>query len=144
MGEYFKPWRRKIGVVTLVMGLACLGGWARSFSVFDSVALPLPYSGNYGFVLISTNGRVWCGRIWCEEPIIPNWDASSLPLLRATILPSGESVEQTFIALYRDDLIPYSSIVVPLTLLSAWLLLSKPLSAKSGPTHVEDSPERSS
>ena len=27
MGDYFKPWRRKVGVVTLVMACSCLAWW---------------------------------------------------------------------------------------------------------------------
>ena len=30
MREFFKPWRRKIGVVTLVMACVLMAGWVRS------------------------------------------------------------------------------------------------------------------
>ena len=39
MGEFFKGWRRKAGVVTLVMALAFLGVWARSFRKVDNLVL---------------------------------------------------------------------------------------------------------
>jgi hypothetical protein len=36
MGDYFKPWRRKIGVLTLVMALAFAVGWVRSLRLRDA------------------------------------------------------------------------------------------------------------
>ena len=32
MGNFFKPWRRKIGVATLVMALVVTGAWVDSFN----------------------------------------------------------------------------------------------------------------
>ena len=36
MGDFFKPWRRKIGVVTLLMACVFAAGWVKSFSTVDS------------------------------------------------------------------------------------------------------------
>src|SRR6266700_4979357 len=38
MGDYFKPWRRKLGVVTLLLACVFVAGWVRSLSTFDSIA----------------------------------------------------------------------------------------------------------
>ena len=40
MGDYFRSWRRKIGVVTLGMACVFAGGWVRSFIIADSVIVP--------------------------------------------------------------------------------------------------------
>jgi hypothetical protein len=39
MGDYFKPWRRKIGVVTLVVACVFMAGWIRSFNFADAIQL---------------------------------------------------------------------------------------------------------
>ena len=41
MGEFFKGWRRKIGVVTLAIALFATGGWIRSLYTGDIVLLAL-------------------------------------------------------------------------------------------------------
>lgn len=41
MGEYFKPWQRKIGVVALLMACVFAAGWVRSGTVEDFVHLEL-------------------------------------------------------------------------------------------------------
>ena len=40
MHEFFQPWRRKIGLLTLMMALALAGGWVRSPFVEDSIEIP--------------------------------------------------------------------------------------------------------
>lgn len=97
MGTYFKPLRRKFGVVTL--GLACVlatcwiisRDWHTEFVPMMQVELM-----NSGIHV-----NVWTDRVLWGELMIP---------------PSNRT-EMT---------IPYWSIVIPLTLLSALLLLSKP------------------
>ena len=41
MGDFFKPWRRKIGVVTLVFACLVAGGWVRSLTVREVISIPL-------------------------------------------------------------------------------------------------------
>jgi hypothetical protein len=41
-GDYFRPWRRKIGVMTLVMACVFAAGWVRSSVRFDSEPLTKP------------------------------------------------------------------------------------------------------
>ena len=67
MSDYFQEWRRKLGVVTLVMALLLLSAWA-----------------------------------WCQLP-----DPDPDPLINK-----------------RD--LPFWWVITPLTLLSTYLLLSKP------------------
>ena len=37
MDEFFRGWRRKIGLVSLMMALSFMGGWIRSFRHADIV-----------------------------------------------------------------------------------------------------------
>ena len=53
MGDYFKPWRRRLGVMTLVMACVFMGGWMRSFSVGDQVGMTI---GNSNHFLTSAKG----------------------------------------------------------------------------------------
>ena len=38
MDEFFRGWRRKIGVLTLVMACVFMVGWVRSEAMFDMIA----------------------------------------------------------------------------------------------------------
>src|SRR4051794_20138993 len=38
--DYFKPWRRKIGVLTLVITCVFMTGWMRSFATWDGIQIP--------------------------------------------------------------------------------------------------------
>jgi hypothetical protein len=149
MGEYFKPWHRKIGVLTLVMACVFASGWVRSFSTFDRLQWR---SDEKGICLVTSNRGLllWEG---VEESIpfqltLPSFyltgDATTY-----NFLDNGQHVtwhwgscgfefgETTFRITGWSKafrIIPYWSIVVPLTLLSAYLLLSKPRPAKKPET----------
>ena len=55
MPPYFKPLRRKLGVLTLVMACAICGFWTRSFTVVDILAIGKRKSS---YSILSYNGRV--------------------------------------------------------------------------------------
>jgi len=40
MGEFFREWRRKIGVVTLMMACVFAAGWVRTYSTRDELCAP--------------------------------------------------------------------------------------------------------
>jgi hypothetical protein len=65
MGDFFKPWRRRIGVVTLVMACAFMGWWVRSQFYYDAVASDTRL--NQLFV-ISERGRLMLSLILFDEP----------------------------------------------------------------------------
>jgi hypothetical protein len=153
MGQYFQGWRRKIGVASLATACVFMVGWIRSFGVDDylnawagrqSVGLKHYYNL---WSLVSADGTLFLGRIWYQSPDAaeiddgerdyryPQWSVSY-----DSEFPNGDL---RFIwhlcgfGVYErcpNDpnngglrlLIPYWSIVIPLTLLSAYLLLSKP------------------
>lgn len=144
MREFFKPWRRKAGCVTLVMACVFMGVWVRSEITADWFYFSSGEFTNEG--LISFRGNLICNRF-------RHSDKTGTP--REVIVERGESVWEFLFAhqLSNDDpfewqqswnicgickretaapefrltalTIPYWSIVVPLTLLSAYLLLSK-------------------
>lgn len=126
MGEYFRPLRRKLGLLTLVMACAFAAGWLRSHLESELFLF------RDSFLLTSSNG----------------WFAFSLKLSVGTTDQNGHTtaryfginVPHTRTLIHRWPLpkdltarfhlngyprIPYWSLVAPLTLLSAWLLLSE-------------------
>ena len=157
MGAYFKPWRRKIGVVTLVMACVFMGGWLRSLWICDSVFFVK--DGNL-YSLNSANGKIDWKIDFVEKPdVTVTWMRRPLePYLRTTeefskleaakkaklqklqkeLLAKPERLNTEMgqrIAADLDTRIKrlqqrwvasYWSIVIPLTLISLWLLLSKP------------------
>lgn len=151
MGSYFKPWRRKCGVITLVMACAFMGAWSRSVGIWDDIWFTA--FGMRTFVISKCGSIGWCGHfIW--EPVDPDphgWQAQSIEVGTSTDVPIRQSLSDCLgvdvdaqfswngFAFSRHfefnnpdrlychmGLIPYWSIVLPLTLLSAWLLLSEP------------------
>jgi hypothetical protein len=58
MHTFFHGWRRKAGVVTLVIALVFIGGWIRSMSLLDVLQLRSPWGLHRA---ISSQGRF---RLW--------------------------------------------------------------------------------
>jgi len=130
MREFFRPFRRKLGVVVLVVACAFMGSWVRSQSTEDQIALTLSRRLiNYG----STAGGVYILIIDTEWPydVTPEWGTASRndgssrlpqPLLFDFVREDDERI-LTWSAL----IISHLSISLPLALMSAYLILSKPL-----------------
>jgi hypothetical protein len=126
MHTFFHGWRRKLGIVTLVMTLAIMGLWARSYLVPEQFA---------GSVYVgSADGIVTFGQI--------------VERLKNVASTSGEDsyqgwagvgfgrthyfIERLSVELIMDELsIPYWTFVLPLTVLSAYLILWKPRKQKT-------------
>lgn len=164
MREFFKPWRRRLGVATLVMACVFVGGWVRSSVHFDGIEI---ISSKSKYALSSVRGQLRCfyahgeqARVEKREIRFPsfvfnenNYDSkfelrskrwrfavsdfrfmtgSESQLFYSDLVQSQGSevlVNQTIAQ------VPYWSVTVPLTLLSAWLLLSKPrLASHKQPT----------
>lgn len=144
MREFFKPLRRKVGVLTL--GLACVSSiaWLRSSMQIDVIS----YNGktHSDIVSICRRGIMWELRFErpLEHGLRPGWN----------YMHSSDQwwVEQRFteytaygVGGFRLSynwhaatstggatlLTPHWAVTIPLTLLSAYLLLSKPRQAKS-------------
>jgi hypothetical protein len=154
MGEFFRGWKRKIGVVTLI--LACAFGfvWVRSIFLVDQFFwqyLPTTHddgrqegigeayaaSAQGGAVIflfspikLETMNPLWAVGDYSEKDpgSMEHWDGRwncsifSFKFQR-TSYPKGGGGWLTVTC-------PYWAIVLPLTLLSGYLLLSKPRIAK--------------
>jgi hypothetical protein len=144
MREFFRGWRRKVGCVTLVLAVAVTGMWARSFVVADQLrvsacsvasirgtvaavrstpplASPQP---TYSTFLVSEimnfkpdeNGNYpdWWGGVKVDQ----RWDLAGFHFGRRRIDQDQQSTIQLGF--------PHWSLVLLLTLLSAYLILWKP------------------
>lgn len=167
MSEFFKPWRRKAGCLTLVMACMFLVGWVRSGTVDDRVHMrqndqtlyllasdpsgligatmwvtgvnsKLPPTSHFGWNSsnwIAPND--WLGSFTAmmlaaryseigqsddseDSPVGWNWHWCGFHL-HGTSNPPGPGMFAVTIVV-----VPYWSVVLPLMLLSAWLLFSKP------------------
>jgi len=173
MGDFFKPWRRKIGVVTLVMACGLAAFWIKSSILHDLLTWNLKTTSYYvescvGQMHFVSNSflpdrdfvesrdfeklmKLWVtGKMptfsHISQPLLKFWGyerdddgrLSYHPLQRSKInwqyefagfhisdsgkiegLPQGIKIRSI------RCIVPYWSIVIPLTLLSAWLLLRR-------------------
>lgn len=119
MHEFFHGWRRKFGVATLVMACVVLGMWIRSYALVDQIFV-------FGNILISNSGcMVWDWQGWGGP------DANILHFYSDLASPFDE--DWYFGA---DGIrLPYWIIAIPLTLLSAYLILWQPRQ-RTGPDHA--------
>ncbi|WP_157605455.1 hypothetical protein [Schlesneria paludicola] len=131
MRDFFRGWKRKIGVVTLLMACILSSFWIRSQAVEDALISPIT-----NVRIESTTGRLRIGIFhsvpgswfsWPDwrsrsvaAPLNYPWSNWQLGLVHGTNIRSKSDP--------RDLLIiaPYWLLVVPLTALSAYLLISKP------------------
>ncbi len=157
-----KLWRRKLGVVTLLMACLCTAAWVRGLHTADLVQFRKPPRKTSGVVFASGNiGCFWwdreCWKYFQQSPeslaSTNHWQSvpierlylyrSQDPFQRYRVLPYRVTIDRdlgpdqsrlesegiwgpNIIATGNVVYIPYSNIVLPLTLLSAWLLFSKP------------------
>jgi hypothetical protein len=110
MREFFRGWRRKIGVMPLVVACAFMAGWVRSQALFDQIAAR-------GNLFLSNGGCVvWDWKGWGgSDSSITDWYSNMATPFDEDWYLGSDGVR-----------LPYWAIVIPLTLLSAHLLLSKP------------------
>ena len=145
MGDFFHGWRRKIGVVMLVLACVFAVGWVRSIIVADIISWANRIN-TYDLFISAEQQLSWQTTYDVEGLQIitlPAWQSSTLDytvpdndddqtIWRWRILgfELGEFPPQMTgdSSLARFCSFPYWSIVIPLTLLSAYLLLSQPRS----------------
>ena len=152
MREFFRGWKRRVGVVTLLMACGFMAGWVRSGMVDDWIMININ-ANRVRFRLSSANSRINILR-WTPEkgPLFSN-GINTASKDRNPLTGRGFRAKfdfwDEFIVERRFDwagfhfgsgmnrswhgdkritiwLIPYWSIVLPLTALAAFLLLSKP------------------
>ena len=152
MGDFFKGWQRKVGLLTLLLACVFMGGWVRSKSTFDGVLL---CASSTEYTIHSMDGGIWIARNAdvpdSDSPIdwhsadMKTWDGYRIDASgkRMPFVPS-DYVDTDWIwkwagfefcggkSRYSPNsptecgAIPYWSITVSMTLISFWLLLSKP------------------
>jgi hypothetical protein len=136
MHTFFHGWRRKTGVVTLVMAMLLTCAWMRNRVARDEVWFTL--HDRHHKVIAPKGGFVWVS--WdARNDLQLKWDIGSLQ----TDTYSG--MDRTTLAKHWHDhfdkagLAPrtwtahYLTIVLPLTFLSAYLILWKPRKRDPGP-----------
>lgn len=151
MCEFFKPWRRKLGVATLAMACLFAAGWVRGSYVADELRFPITRK-TAGEITSANEG---CYFIYQQrltgDDLVCRWSFAVQNEQRAYVgnffsniaTPGKGEVDDevgwtvNYFGFYAGSahnkqfgrgivVVPYWSIVLPLTLLSAWLLLSKP------------------
>jgi hypothetical protein len=120
MREFFYGWRRKAGVVTLVMSLALMAGWIRSTVAYDEFRVTI---GTYRPFLLSQESRIWWGRWVDHSRRAPAYGWRNLAHRDPDPFARRPGGSVTYSAI--PSRMPYGVLVLPLTLLSACLLLSK-------------------
>ena len=137
MREFFKGWRRMVGCVALVLALTLMAGWIRSFRTEDIVLVPLSWHGRY-ITMDSIRGEVELELCRSNKPSgsasFQTWplkpDDESRPesfrffmfdTTSGGTFDHGGTVISSYLIAFR-----YSVATIPLTLLSAYLLLCKP------------------
>ena len=132
MHEFFHGWRRKAGVVTLVIALAMVALWSRSYRINDIGMLAV---GDWQHEFSSINGVIlW--RSWRPVGTRPSDGYEMVPVLALQRVASVKGIDW----LSRFDnsdtkRIAYWSLILPVTLFSAYLILWKPRKRK-GPDHA--------
>ena len=136
MDDFFKPWRRTIGAVTLVVASMFMGGWVRSLTAFD--LLNWRTNDKSIYFVFSNRGRLsWEGLQETHPAQITlssfylTGDATSHDFLenvqvvkwhwKSCGFEFGETTLRITGWRKAFRVIPYWSIVLPLTLLSAYL-----------------------
>jgi hypothetical protein len=151
MGEFFRGWKRKVGCVTLAAACVFALGWIRSYERRDFLNLRLGNSviriaslgAHFKFIHVTPAADNQFG--WDSYPEQPGYDPTK------DLEGYDLQWHAHFLGFYcgcgilnsslRTTIFttPYSSIVIPLSLLSAWCLLTKPRSksvTKSEPAHA--------
>lgn len=156
MNSYFKPFRRKLGVIAVVMGCVFAAGWVRSLSRYDHYMFPGKQTNDW---LVSNRQQIgWMrwrldsGKLmsnvgyasgWTSTPVGsvhpemseegPRWQLIGFDYQHGD-LPMGLRSSPVYVIHQIRIRVPYWSVVMPLTLLSAYLLLSSASQNMTGVT----------
>jgi len=143
MPHYFKPLRRKIGVVTLVLACLLMAGWVRSFAKSDSIIVSWQKTSYYfhskrGVVTLARHTGSWGKMYWFSHNLLPSDKAVARTFTDAgikedwrfdfggVVIAEGTPKHEPGSTRIARLTFRYWMLVVPAAVLSAWLLLSKP------------------
>jgi hypothetical protein len=129
MGSYFKPLRRKIGLATLFAGLVISIWWVASFV---TPTRDFPFSHPVEVRMDNQRGVLAWAIVTIERSPARGYRAWNTAFTDIDVgvgsfrFSCMQANSTKFGVGYLILSLPHWSIVIPLTLLSAWLLLSKP------------------
>jgi len=145
MPEFLRGWRRKVGCVVLFVACVMLGMWLKSRFMADTLTLPISHSTTLtisffkrGIVLVSLTevGKFDARSIyprfqWTSERYPDRRTPGEIPspidaMAEEAVFGFNYYGESSGFESFRILLIPFLSVVGPLTLLSAYLLLYRP------------------
>lgn len=135
------PARRKLGLLTLVVACLFTVAWLRSFSVCDHISFSNG-DNSYHLIISSPNWIGWV-LVPCTEGPIPaavrnqyGWRSADVDMFPFTnpfemIYLRLKPIGSGWNGLHSSEpnlhlIVPYFLLIIPLTWLSAWLLLGKP------------------
>lgn len=128
MGGFFHGWRRKTGCVILFLACVFLGGWVRSWESADEIEIR--FNDHTLIWFVSCYDWVGCG-VHHEKGFV--FHKSRRTRWTSAYRSEGDGDAFQGYDFYLEGrvsstylVLPYSVFVIPLTLLAAFLLLSKP------------------
>ena len=142
MREFFHGWRRKAGVISLVMACLLMAAWVRSLSIHDHFELPIGTSLHY--LLSRPSGLAWGTEtavpainydakfLWIAEPMVSSVNTDPFAGMSKIHWRRDVGGFHFFTQIDEESIIvqwsvvPYWSLTMPMTLLSAYLILWKP------------------
>ncbi len=152
---FFKPPRRKVGVLTLFMACVFATGWVRSNVHEDNLGIGFVTAHDHFFSrrqylgwtrFRSASGPLKYQTGWYSQPVrlislgfISNsteqgWSRLGFDFETGRFLEdllTGQVIEGKAPIEWVGFTVPYWSVVIPLTLISLWLLLFKPRQSNS-------------
>lgn len=143
MWSFFHGWQRKAGIVTLAMACVFMAAWMRSLNSAEVIHL---HFGHSDLVSLSGCGRFAVIRGYLCDVVSEDIEGRRsvrfiLRKAQATDRYSRISVPADEVSLSGDrTLVPYWSITIPITLLSAYLILGSPRKAKSSDQPATSNP----
>jgi len=117
MRDFFHSWRRKAGCVALVAATMLTMLWFRSAGIVDDVCLPT--GGNTYQLLLSRFGEFTWQWNDAKEEVDFHWQSIDLE-------PPSEMWSRRFDFEAWSLTLPYWSVTLAMTMLSAYLILWKP------------------
>lgn len=123
MFEFFLRWRRKAGIVTLMMACGLTVMWMRSSIVIDAILSPM--GGRQHNVISFRNNITWS--CWDLEYREAEYSGRAFPLAPELFHFIMDQIDaRRGRPGFRQWVVPYWCLVLPSTLLSAYLLLWEP------------------
>jgi hypothetical protein len=124
MREFFHGWRRKAGVMTLVVALSAAGVWVRASVLCEQIDIQIGH--RHHMITLAHDGLAWLSmdghlrRGWIHHGYMAE-DVTAVGAAKIW-MRRGNAMERS----PSGWIIRYWSVVLPLTLLSASLILWKP------------------